>query len=123
MTAVTCPACGGINGGTCQQLPVNFEGGAFNCFMCGAFKVTGSALPQLTRNPIADIQRAALSHQIRSAQGTGKEVPLIDSTWLEKFLKDAILPTPAEQATFLIIMICSAFFRGGGYYYRRRRWW
>ena len=51
------------------------------------------------------IQRPALSHRIRSNDDAGGVRPFIRTDWLDKFLDDARLPTPGEQAANLIRFI------------------
>jgi nucleoside 2-deoxyribosyltransferase len=114
MKVVLCPACRGINDGNCRELPSDFDGGAFDCDMCGSFKVSGTALTQLTTfEALSSMQRAALSHLIRSSKDLGSEPPFIDSDWLKRFLESARLPTPGEQATNIIRFIGDQVARTG----------
>jgi nucleoside 2-deoxyribosyltransferase len=106
MTVALCPVCRGMNEGSCRELPSDFDGGSFDCDMCGSFKVTRTALAQLTNfEALSPIQRAALAHLIRSNQDLGSERPFIDSDWLKRFLESARLPTPGEQADNIIRFI------------------
>jgi len=52
-------------------------------------------------NNLKPLHRAALSHRIRQAQKPG-DPPIITSYWLDEFLKDPSLPSPAVQALNLI---------------------
>lgn len=45
------------------------------------------------------LQRAALSHAVRRHHETERKPSYIDSNWLDNFMRDARLPTPAKQAT------------------------
>ena len=104
---VVCPVCRGMNDGTCRCQPVDFDGRAFDCDMCGSFKVSGTALAMLSdeKDSLTAIQRAALSHHIRSANDAVTELPLITSDWLARFLTAARLPTPGEQAINILRFI------------------
>jgi hypothetical protein len=113
---VVCPACRGINGGTCHELPANFDGGAFHCEMCGPFQVSGTALSKLTDvepDLLSPIQRAALSYRIRSNNDAGSTQPFITSDWLAAFITSARLPTPAEQAANFIRFIGNEIGKSG----------
>src|SRR3954452_7089099 len=89
---VPCPACLQQHGGTCRQLPSDFDGGLFDCQMCGRFKISGTALAKLTADhKLSSIQRAALCHLIRSTHDHGSETPLMTANWLDEFLQNARL--------------------------------
>jgi hypothetical protein len=76
--------------------------------MCGPFKAVGTSLATRLGDDTAQlspIQRAALAHRVRSAKDAGGEPPLITSDWLERFLQNARLPSPSEQAIGIIRLI------------------
>ena len=107
MNSVVCPVCQGKWGGSCEKITVghSFDGRSFECQVCGAFRATGSALEdsnQLQSHKLNDKKRAALSHFLRINQSSTEKPPLIDPDWLKKFIEDAQLPTPAQQATNII---------------------
>jgi len=101
----TCPVCRNEEGGSCRTMP--YDGSdqrTLQCDVCGIFRVSGSLLasqlhpenPELTK-----IQRASLSHFIRSNQ-TPDNPPLLMSDWFRTFVSQAKLPNPAIQAENII---------------------
>jgi nucleoside 2-deoxyribosyltransferase len=108
MPDIVCPICRQMYGGKCRLLPSTFDGSAFDCDMCGPFKAVGTSLATRLGDDTAQlspIQRAALAHRVRSAKDAGGEPPLITSDWLERFLQNARLPSPSEQAIGIIRLI------------------
>ena len=72
----------------------------FKCDVCGRFELSspvysGPLDPEHAR--LTPLQRAALAHRVRGAQTDGI-APFIDSNWLNHFLEDPRLPSPAVQA-------------------------
>ena len=108
MTNVQCPICQGKWGGTCTQHGGSFDGKAFNCEVCGAFRVSGSALDDYllrTSRKLTDKVRTSLSHFVRINQKVGVASPFITTDWLDHFIDNAKTPTPAQQAINIIRFI------------------
>jgi len=108
MPSMKCPACLGVHSTSATGAQDGSTDNWFvDCEACGRFRVTDEAKddfldPNDTR--ATPIKRAALSHAIRSQQNQTPPV-LVMSQWLERFLKDARLPTPAEQAANILKFI------------------
>jgi hypothetical protein len=109
MSESKCPVCKGLYGGQCKTSDGgDFDGKSFACEMCGSFKISGSALSgklSESANQLTAIQRAALSHRIKTAQTNPGQLPIVVTTWLDRFLKDAKLPTPPDQARNIVRFI------------------
>lgn len=97
---VTCPVCQNVHGGTCRISPATLASSGFECDVCGSFRLShslysGALDPE--DSTLTPLQRAALSHRLREAQQTGT-APLVTNYWLETFLENPRLPSPAIQA-------------------------
>lgn len=104
---VVCPACDTIFDGICETFSSGGEDWTgFDCEACGRFRVVGSALTDNLelRADLNRMERAALSHRLRSVVPTDEE-PLITTYWLEAFQERPTLPTPAMQAANLLVVI------------------
>lgn len=106
-TMLSCPVCGDEN---CRQ---GSESGnlracsIFDCQVCGQFGISFEASVNYfnqRRGSLTALQRAALSHQLRTAQGASGGL-MITTDWMERFSRNARLPSPPEQATNLIRLI------------------
>ncbi len=100
---VNCPVC---NRDDCKTYAIDQDGIGFDCEACGKFTINGSTYASHFEGSrdFTLVQRAALSHYLRKA--ADEEVTQdIASEWLSKFLSDAQLPTPPEQAAALIRLI------------------
>tara|TARA_R110000803_G_scaffold96237_7_gene164356 strand:+ start:1342 stop:2334 length:993 start_codon:yes stop_codon:yes gene_type:complete len=112
---VKCPVCRG-DGGTRASTFVNDTGNqSFNCERCGLFSISDTALEDklLERGPWGQpIPHAALSHRIRIAHDSNKQI-LLKSKFLEDFGQSPQLPTPADQADNLIFVVGDSKIRTG----------
>lgn len=111
-----CPVCFNAGGGTCKRKDAPYNDySIFNCDVCGRFKISRMALVDLgppEKPTLAPIERAALSHRLRTAQGES-EPPLITTDWLNRFRENSRLPSPAVQATNIIRYIGDQELRTG----------
>lgn len=101
---VECIVCRNIDGGTCSKFETNRDSDGFDCDICGWYEVVGSAVHKLNEKEVShftQLQRAALSHRLRTAVREGKQ-PIITTDWLEKFRAQSELPSPAMQAVNII---------------------
>lgn len=109
MPSDTCPICLGTWGGKFNQSGTSFDGRSFDCEICGSYRASGSVLDdsdQLSNSrKMNDRTRASLAHFIRTSQTSANESPFITTYWLERFLENARLPTPGEQAINIIRFI------------------
>lgn len=100
-----CAICEGASGAQCTTFNPGRDALAFNCEACGAYEIVRSALiTWFERSKLDARQRAALSHQIRTADRDTKS-PVITTHWMEHFVKDAHLPNPALQAVNLLRVV------------------
>jgi hypothetical protein len=103
---VVCPVCLGIFG-RCRGLETTRDTTGFDCDGCGKFEVSRTVLStwlQPEHDRLTAMQRAALSHALRSAS-RGAETQIITTGWIEAFIPNARLPTPGVQAANLIARI------------------
>ena len=113
----TCPICSGAFG-RCRTMPTNRDSYAFDCDGCGRFEISRTACVNWFRSPdrLSGAQRAALSHAFRTGSNSSK-VLLIGNDWMDVFIQRARLPSPAEQATNLIIKIGDTIAEHGDGYF------
>lgn len=99
---VTCPVCLGAFG-RCRALSTPRDAQAFDCDGCGRFEISRPAMITWfeQQRRLSAMQRAALSHALRTASG-GASPLMLTTTWLEAFVPEARIPTPALQAANLI---------------------
>lgn len=77
----------------------------FNCPRCGTFKISGSAKAMADAKLPSNLKlRAISSHSVRKMQRDGTP-PMISSEILENIWTYGTLPTPAEQANMLVLLI------------------
>lgn len=104
---VPCPVCENSDGSNCVELSGRGRH-EFECEVCGKFGVTGTLrntkLAQGDRRLTA-VQRAALSHLLRVNTNAGKEPPVLDTDWLDRFIADARLPDAHEQVRNIVRFI------------------
>jgi hypothetical protein len=102
----TCVICEGAGGAVSHTFHVPRDATGFSCQRCGEFEIARSALVSWFRSGsgLDARQRAALSHQIRTADHTAGR-PLITTYWMERFETTARLPNPSLQVANLIRMI------------------
>jgi hypothetical protein len=91
------------------------DSSGFECDVCGNYEISRSAFAgplDPERAELTPIQRAALSHRLRTAaRGSG---PLMITTdWLKHFKSDSSLPSPAVQAINIIRFIGDEVTRSG----------
>ena len=117
MGLVNCPVCRG-EFGTCRPLSTPRDAQAFDCDGCGRFEISRTAMVSYFEldGRITAMQRAALSHALRTAT-RGSGAPIVTTTWLEAFLPSARVPTPAVQATNLIRTVGDWVSEGGEGYF------
>jgi hypothetical protein len=99
--SVTCPVCKNTHAGPCHLNSTTGDRSRFSCAVCGVFELSGTAYAgplDPERSTLTNLERLALSHNIRRQTDTESAVPLIMSDWLDDFRKSASLPTPALQA-------------------------
>ena len=102
---IFCPVCEG-KFGSCSHISRQRDTIVVECSGCGGFTTDFPAAQFLSHDPhLKPIQRAALSHRLRSHASTGAEPFHITFKWLQAFLPDARLPTPATQVANLISLI------------------
>lgn len=106
-TGVACPVCLGANGVQCVQYGTPRDSSGFECQACGRFEIGRSAIVtyfDARRSGLTALQRAALSHRLSTAQRAGGGL-IITTDWMERFTRNARLPSPPEQATNLIRLV------------------
>jgi hypothetical protein len=106
-TGVACPVCLGANGVQCVEYGTPRDSSGFECQACGGFEISRSAIVtyfDARRSSLTALQRAALSHRLSTAQRAGGGL-MITTDWVERFTRNARLPSPPEQATNLIRLI------------------
>jgi len=105
---VTCPVCLGTDGVQCGQLPSRADRRVFDCKRCGQFEIVKSLMAShyfdVQSSSLTALQRAALSHRLRTARRFGG-APLIVSEWMERANTNLRLPAPPEQAANLVRII------------------
>ena len=102
-----CPVCKG-DFGECRNVPADksFWSG-YDCDGCGRFEISREASINWFKpdgSDLTPIQRAALSHRLRTASDGNSKLHLT-SEWVERFIADARLPSLSEQASNLITII------------------
>ena len=114
-----CPVCNGAFG-QCRELSTTADARAFACDGCGQFELSRTALDtwfEPGRPRMTVMQRAALSHALRSAS-TGSEAVMVTTDWIEAFVRDAHLPNSLPlQAINLIVRIGNAVAESGEGYF------
>lgn len=102
-TFTSCPVCAGADGNNLRNQSVGADRTDFDCTACGQFGVVGSLLAGTTLEKLTPLQRAALSHRVRSAFQEQGKPPLLTTDWFNKFMEDDTgLPSPAIQAANVI---------------------
>ena len=112
---IECPVC---DRPYCETFGGSGHWSGFDCERCGRFRISGSVIDEsgiAIRGGLNGLQKAALSHQLRTTSHTDAE-PLITSTWLDEFREKARLPSPSAQASTLIRLIGEQFKKTGGNY-------
>src|SRR5262245_26999500 len=108
-TAIQCPVCLNAHGDFClEQSPPGGDRTAFDCEICGRFEVSGSALATHLSSQSArltNLQRAALSHRLRTQTAPGSRPAALTTDNIENFVQNAQLPHPATQVANLIRLI------------------
>ncbi|MGL5362462.1 MAG: hypothetical protein ACRDBH_06250 [Bosea sp. (in: a-proteobacteria)] len=97
----SCPVCHNKHGGACSRQPTTGDRSRFKCSICGTYELSGSvyAGPLYPEDgTLTDLERLALSHNIRRQTDAKETIPIILSDWLDRFRKAASLPTPSAQA-------------------------
>lgn len=114
---LNCPVCQNRFGGTCVEHQLNARDGlGYSCTVCGLFSISRSALASYfpaAKEPLEDLQSTALSHALRATARENAN-PFITTDWMERFLADARLPSPAEQAANIIRFV-GDYVRDKGY--------
>lgn len=80
----------------------------FECPRCGAFALTGTAIATLpSKFSEVPLRRAIMSHTLRRMQrpGGAEHLHVFDSDELATFWKQGRLPTPQQQADYLVLWI------------------
>lgn len=105
--SIRCPACLNEYGSESRLWSTGRDSIGVDCTTCGKFEVAGSAhgLIDAETSQLTTLQRAALSHRLRTAVIASAASPMITTTWLEQFLRRPSLPTPAVQAANVIRFI------------------
>src|SRR3954469_23224514 len=78
----------------------------FECPRCGAFALTNTAIATLpSKLREVPLRAAIMSHTLRRMQRTGdpERLPILNETELPTLWKQGRLPTPQEQANYLIL--------------------
>jgi len=112
---IKCPVCLNANGGTCRVLETGRGSHRYKCDVCGEYKISRSALADsfnFERAKLKPIERAAISHRLCTAAREGQP-PIIDTYWLEHFMENSSLPSPAVQAANIIRYIGDEVSRSG----------
>ncbi|MDT2021823.1 hypothetical protein [Methylocella sp. CPCC 101449] len=102
-----CPVCRNAHGTGCSEYQTTGDRSGFECEICGRFEITRSALISFfnaSREELSLFQRATLSHQLSIADRSNGAV-IVTQEWMERFVPNARLPNPLEQATNLIRII------------------
>ncbi len=112
-TPIKCPICLNEHGGKCREHNEEGENRAFDCDVCGRFRLTESlfadSLDPKYRD-LSSLQRASLSHLVRTAFDANNDVPKLDAYRFDDFIKRGNrLPTPALQAINIIRFIGDHF--------------
>lgn len=108
-----CPIC---QNASCTVVSTKGEDSTgFDCEICGKFEIgrtvfSGPLDPE--KNTLSPVQRAALSHRLRTASSAGT-VPLITTDWYQHFISDPSLPSPAVQAANIIRYVGDEVMRTG----------
>lgn len=106
-----CSVCEGKWGGNCIEQSVPRGNIRFECDVCGSYDVDSIVLEDnllVGSRKFNDVARAALCHFIRSNQTSQASNPFITSDWLFRFLSNAKLPTPGQQAINMVRFIGDA---------------
>jgi hypothetical protein len=103
---VKCPVCQGADGAGCRELEGSNGARRFDCDVCGTFEVTEEAWEDfvaLASSTLSPIQRAALSHRLRSYSTLNRAVPKLTTEYINQAAMAGFnLPTPAIQAANII---------------------
>lgn len=97
----TCPVCLSEHTANRPHLQIQGDRYSFDCEICGRFDLSKSLYAgplDPERPPPTPLQRAALSHWIRRSAQENQTPPFLTTDAYERFMKDAHLPTPAQQA-------------------------
>jgi hypothetical protein len=102
--SVVCPICKSNDGYGCTVEKFGTKDASlFRCAVCGDFAISRSALDgdtQLRLPDMTKVQRAALSHLIRTANSRNLAPQMLGTYDLEAFIEDGPhLPSPGQQAT------------------------
>lgn len=99
-----CPVCLNAHGTKFRELRADYDSTSFECEVCGKFRIARPALVTYfhpDRPHLSAMQRAALSHRLRSGQ-SDEVVPLISMRWIQETLPSLRPPSPAIQVANLI---------------------
>lgn len=91
------------------------DSSGFDCDVCGEYEISRTALAgplDPERTTLTPIQRAALSHRVRTAS-RGEAALMITTDWFKHFLAESSLPTPALQAINIIQFVGDEMTRSG----------
>lgn len=102
MSSVRCPICRNSDGAQCVRVSPQTERIRFECDRCGPFNISDTALDDSALEGLGLVQRAALSHRIRT-QFT--KADLLTTVWLNQNREKLKLPSPAKQVANLIRII------------------
>lgn len=114
-----CAICECKSGAVCRTFSLGGRDGlGFACEACGEYAVSGTALVNWfgATSHLDARQAAALSHNVRTTDRS-RERPMLTTDWLERFVKDAALPSPALQAANLIRTIGDCLATSGEGYF------
>jgi len=112
---IRCPVCENASGGKCLKVPTRRDTSGYECEVCGKYEITRSALDDwfaANQSRLTPIQRAALSHRLRTAVRESKPL-MITTDWLKHFAADSGLPSPAVQAANIIRYVGDEVSRSG----------
>lgn len=110
-----CPVCRSVNDSQCQVEKTSQLTIVVDCEICGRFTLhytTAIRYFDADTSPLTQMQRASLSHQLRTAS-QASAIPSITLDWLERFLADSALPSPAIQAINIIRFVGDEVSRTG----------
>lgn len=99
-----CAICECKDGAVCRTYsPGGRDALGFDCEACGQYEVSRTALVNWfgRTSRLNARQSAALAYAVHSADRS-RERPMLTTDWLERFVRDASLPSPALQAANLV---------------------
>ena len=107
-----CPICNSPEGSAAEKIPNNFDGEEWNCAVCGHFRVARSLLRTQSFIDMNKMVRASLSNRLISFTQV-EEVAALNTMYFEEFLKEAKLPSMAQQASNFIRLVGDCFSKTG----------